>query len=118
MHLFVEQYGKLMSASEEGQNAIRELLEASLTRIDRDATGLASRLYPWTNMPDEPRVVAVDVSVSFGRPVLADTAVPVDMILQRFRAGDTIEQLAADYRVEHSRVESVLRWAAGGTTAA
>lgn len=53
--LFVERYGKLISASQAGQLALRELLEASLTRIERDEADLAAQLFPWSHRPDEPR---------------------------------------------------------------
>lgn len=118
VHLFVQRYGKLIAASENGQTVIREVIEASLTRIECDRSGLASRLYPWSHDPTEPRVVSVDPQVSFGRPTVVDSGVPVEVLLERFRAGDTIEQLASDYRVAASRVEDVVRWAAGGSAAA
>jgi len=118
IHLFVERYGTLIAASQHGQLVLRDLLEASLTRIDRDPGGLAARLYPWTHEPTEPKVVAVDPRVSFGRPTLASTGIPVETIMERFRAGDAIELLARDYRVSASRVEGVVRWAAGGSAAA
>lgn len=116
VHLFVERYGKLISASEQGQVAMRELLEAGLMRIDRDEAGLAARLFPWRRDPSEPRVVSVDPRVSFGRPVLAGTGVTVEVILGRFFAGDTIEALARDYRVSQDRIEGLVRW--GGDASA
>lgn len=118
VHLFAEKFGQLVAASQEGQGAIRELLQASLTRIDRDPSGLAERLYPWTHQPSEPRVVAVDARVSFGRPTLANTGITVETVMERFRSGETIGHLADDYRVDGSLVESAVRWAAGGAAAA
>ncbi len=118
VHLFVERYGKLIAASQQGQVALRELLEASLIRIERDEAGLAAKLYPWSHEPSEPQVVAIDPRVSFGRPVLAATGIPVDILMERFRSGETIGHLADDYRVEPSRIESVVRWAACGPAAA
>ncbi|HVS10331.1 MAG TPA: DUF433 domain-containing protein [Planctomycetota bacterium] len=118
VHLFVEQYGKLIAATQAGQIVIRELLQATLQRIDRDPSGLAARLYPWTHEPTEPRVVAIDPRVSFGRPTLTETGVPVEIIMERFRSGDAISHLAKEYHVERERVENVVRWAAGGAAAA
>lgn len=109
--LFVERYGKLIAASQHGQTAMREVLEASLTRIDRDAAGLATRLFPWSHRPTEPRIVSVDPGVAFGRPVLASTGIPVDAILGRFRAGESIEHLASDYRIAPGNIEDLVRWA-------
>ncbi len=118
VHLFVEHYGGLIAASQSGQAVIRDMLKASLTRIESDPSGLAARMYPWTHAPTEPRIVSVDPRVSFGRPTLIETGISVETIMERFRSGDTIEHLARDYRVEDSKVENVVRWAAGGAAAA
>lgn len=107
--LFVERYGKLVSASQKGQLAMREILQAGLTRIERDGDGLAARLFPWRRDPREPRIVAVDPRVAFGQPVLAATRVPVAVIFDRFSAGDTIQHLAKDYRVDPEKIEDLVR---------
>jgi uncharacterized protein (DUF433 family) len=109
VHLFVERYGKLIAASQQGQTAMRKIMEAGLTRIDRDEKGLASRLFPWRSDPREPRIVSVDPRVAFGQPVLASTRVPVDVIFDRFRAGDSLDHLAEDYRVDRDRIEDLVR---------
>lgn len=109
IELFVEHYGKLIAASQHGQTAMREILEAGLMRIERDERGLAARLFPWRLDPHEPRLVAVDPRVAFGQLVLAATRVPVDVIFDRFRAGDSIEHLAVDYRVTADRIEDLVR---------
>ncbi len=107
--LFVEHYGRLIDASQQGQVAMREILEAGLTRIERDESGLAARLFPWRTDPHEPRVVAVDPRIAFGQPILASTRVPVEVVFDRFRAGDSIVHLAEDYRVEPARIEDLVR---------
>jgi uncharacterized protein (DUF433 family) len=116
--LFVEHYGALVSATDSGQIVIRELIEASLTRIDRDEAGLAARLYAWTHDPSEPRVVSIDPRVSFGRPTLAGTGITVEVLIDRFNAGDTIAGLAEDYRVPPIQIEDMMRWVVSGSTAA
>lgn len=107
--LFVERYGKLIDASQKGQFAMREILEAGMTRIERDEAGLAARLFPWRADPREPRLVAVDPQVAFGQPILVNTRVPVDVVFERFRANETIAHLAEEYRVEASVIEDLVR---------
>lgn len=107
--LFVERYGRLIDASQQGQTAMREVLEAGLTRIDRDTAGLAARLFPWRSDPREPRVVAVDPRIAFGQPVLASTRVPVEIVFDRFRAGDSMTHLAEDYGVGVDKIEDLVR---------
>ena len=62
--LFVDHYGRLIEASKQGQMAMREVLQASLTRIERDEAGLAARLFPWRTDPHEARLIAVDPRVA------------------------------------------------------
>jgi uncharacterized protein (DUF433 family)/transposase-like protein len=107
--LFVEHYGRLIDASQQGQIAMRAILEAGLTRIERDEAGLAARLFPWRLDPHEARIVAVDPRIAFGQPILASTRVPVDVIFDRYRAGDSMEHLAEDYNVERDVIEDLVR---------
>jgi len=67
------------------------------------------RLFPWRVDPHEPRIIAVDPKVAFGQPVLSETRVPVDIIFDRYRAGDTMESLATDYRVTRDVIEDLVR---------
>ncbi|MBI2349965.1 MAG: hypothetical protein HYV00_00505, partial [Deltaproteobacteria bacterium] len=83
--LFVEVFGQLVNISQEGQLAIKELIEAYLQRVERDSIGAPIRLYPFTRerKPDEPKIIVIDPSVSFGRPVLVGTGIATTIIAQR-----------------------------------
>ncbi len=107
--LFVERYGKLIDATQKGQTAMREVLEAGLTRIERDAAGVAARLFPWRTNPTESRLVAVDPRIAFGQPVLASTRIPVEVIFDRFRANESLDHLARDYDVARDTIEDLVR---------
>lgn len=107
--LFVEHFGKLIDASQRGQQVLRDGLEASLKRIEPDRDGLAARLFPWRTDPLEPRLVVVDPNIAFGKPVISKTRVPLEDVLERFRAGDSMESLACDYRVPRETVEELVR---------
>ncbi len=114
--VFVEHLGNLVSASQEGQMAIREILEAHLRRVDRDPLGRASRLYPFTRKRDdagslahEPKLVMIDPEVEFGRPVLTGTGIPTLVIADRYKAGDSIAELARDYDRPEEDIEEAIR---------
>lgn len=109
--IFVERLGKLIDISHAGQVAMREVLSDHLKRIDYGKDGLALRLYPFTRrgILDDPRSVVIDPAVSFGRPVLAHTGVPTEEIAERFNAGDTMEDLARDFRVTRQQIEEAIR---------
>lgn len=109
--IFVERLGKLIDISREGQVAMTEVLSDYLRRIDYGKDGLALRLYPFTRrgVLDDPRSVVIDPTISFGRPVLANTGVPTEEIAERFNAGDTMEDLARDFRVTRQLIEEAIR---------
>lgn len=114
--VFVVHLGSLVSASHEGQIAIRELLEAHLRRVERDPMGRASRLYPFTrkradrqSLLAEPKFVMIDPEIQFGRPVLTGTGIPTLVIADRYKAGESISDLARDYNRPEEEIEEVIR---------
>ena len=111
LDLFVDKYGTVVNVSKAGQTAMRAMLSAHLRRIDRDQVGAPVRLYPFTRKHDleEPRVVMMDPRVQYGRPVLTDTGIPTAVIAERYKAGESIEELAADYHRERRDIEEAIR---------
>ena len=110
--LLVERYGQLVNASEAGQLEMRELLLRSLQRIERDPSGLPLRLFPFTTsrLEEARRPVSIDPRVQFGRPCLAGTGIPTDVIVDRWRAGDTIAEIAKDYGQKAIDIEEAIRY--------
>ena len=116
--LFVERSGQLVDAVKGGQVAMREVLEGSLRRVDRDRAGHPSRVYPWIVDPNERKVVSIDPRRAFGRPTIIDRGLTVEVIADRFKAGDSIDLLAKDYDLSKDQVEVALRWGLHGAAAA
>jgi uncharacterized protein (DUF433 family) len=112
LDLFVERYAKLVNASRDGQTALRELLEKHLLRVERDERGLATRLFPFTSRRnlDSPKVVVIDPGVGFGRPTLIGTGIPTGILAERWKAGESIEELAEEYRRTPQAIQEALRW--------
>jgi len=116
LDLFVERYGELINASRHGQHAMKEIIGVYLKRIERDAAGLPIKLYPFTRDSEakdvpaaDPRVVVMNPVISFGRPVITGTGINVSSIYERYRAGDSVADLALDYRLEISAIEEAIR---------
>jgi uncharacterized protein (DUF433 family) len=105
--------GLLVDASRGGQLGIRRVLELYLSRVEKGAGG-AIRLYPFTRpqLEDAPRLVAIDPAVSFGRPVIAGTSIPTGVLHERWKAGDSISDLAEDYDRPIEEIEEALRYEA------
>ena len=112
MNLFINKFSQLINISQEGQLAIQEVLQAHLHRIERDIKGIPIRLYPFTrkrDLQEEPRAVVIDPQVSFGRPVLAGTGIPTAVIAERYKAGESVDDLADDYGRRRLEIEEAIR---------
>jgi uncharacterized protein (DUF433 family) len=111
VNLFVSRFEKLLSVSEQGQLAMRELLKAYLRRIEHDAAGLAVRLFPFTRKDDfdQPKIVVIDPFISFGRPTITGTGITTSILAERYKAGDSMDALAEDYGCERAQVEEAVR---------
>ena len=117
-HLFVEAAGlkDVINASRQGQLAMRDLIGLHLQRVEWDKDGFVARLYPFTRSrrnPAEaaiqPRVVTMDPRIEFGRPVLRVSSVPTAVIADRYKAGESIADLADDYGEDPLNIEEAVR---------
>lgn len=112
--LFVKHASKLLNVSKQGQEALRGEFEVALARIERDHTGTPVRLFPFSRSSatekEQPKAVVIDPRLSFGRPVLLRVAVPTEVIVDRFRAGDSVPEMAGDYGVGQEEIEEALRF--------
>jgi uncharacterized protein (DUF433 family) len=109
--LFLSQFEKLIAVSQAGQLAMKEMLAAHLRRVEHDAGGLAVRLYPFTRKreADEPKIIVIDPYVSFGRPAIARRGIATSIVAERYKAGESIDELAQDYDCERGHVEEAVR---------
>ncbi len=112
LDLFVDKLGSLINVTREGQTEMAEMLRDHLKRIERDAKGIPVKLFLFTRpdgAADQPSPVVVDPTIAFGRPVLAGRSVPTAVLADRFKAGDTLIQLAEDYETSPQNIEEALR---------
>ena len=111
LNLFVEKYGRLINITEAGQLAMKAILEAHLRRIERDPEGFAIRLFPFTRKREmnEPKAVVIDPFVSFGRATLSGTGIATAIIAERYKAGESIDELAQDYGRHSPEIEEAIR---------
>lgn len=58
------------------------------------------------------KLIECNPSIMMGKPVIAGTRIPVELILEKFAAGETIEQLLESYpRLTHEGVLAALYFA-------
>jgi uncharacterized protein (DUF433 family) len=111
LDLFVERYGELVNISKSGQMAMREVMSAALHRIERDPSGIPIKLYPFTRSSIEsaPAMVVIDPALSAGRPVIAGTGLATEVIAERYKAGESVGDLAKDYERKEAEIEEAIR---------
>jgi uncharacterized protein (DUF433 family) len=110
--LFLEKLGSLVNVTRAGQTEMKDVICDHLKRIERDTQGVPIRLFLFTrkdDIRDQPSPVVVDPRIAFGRPVLAGRSVPTAVLADRFKAGDTLTQLAEDYETSPQNIEEALR---------
>ena len=83
----------------------------ALKRIEWDDKGLPIKLFPYTHSDtrDSPRIIVIQPGLAFGRPVIAGTGIPTEIIAERYKAGDSVKELAADYDRQETEIEEAIR---------
>ncbi len=111
LDLFMKRCGQLVNISQEGQLTMRELMEAALQRIDRDPQGVPIKLYPFTrsSVDNAPALVVIDPRVAAGRPVIVGTGLATGILAERYKAGESVKELARDYDREEEEIEEAIR---------
>jgi uncharacterized protein (DUF433 family) len=90
---------------------LRKLILHHIERVEVNA-GVPVRLYPFSRDPAEvsPRLIEMNPQIRFGRPTLAGRGVPTDVMVERFRAGDSPAELADDYGISTGEVDEAIRY--------
>ena len=57
----------------------------------------------------KPKVIAMDPYLSFGRPVIEGTGITTAIIAERYKAGESIEELAHDYECPPPAIQEAIR---------
>lgn len=114
INLFLEHASGLVNITKRGQLALRGEFERRLSRIEWGSEGSPVRLFPFTRAAaidaDQPRAVAIDPRIAFGRPIVLCAGVPTEVIADRFAAGDPPREMAADYGVREDEILEALRY--------
>lgn len=112
IHLFLHDGDEYLNLNKPRQRGIPGILSSYLRRIDRFDDGTPRKFYPFIVNEDvhEPKSIEIDPEISFGKPVLVNTGISTAVIAGRFRARDSITDLAEEYGVSISVIEDVIRW--------
>lgn len=108
--LFVEKFGSLIGATQEGQLQMREIIRDRLKRVLRDPRGVPEKivLFPSRREKASSADVVIDPKFSFGRPILDGLGVRTAILAERFDAGDDVEDLAREYEAPPEAVQNAI----------
>ncbi len=110
-------YGGYVNMSRGKQIEMEQVVSVYLKRIEREEHKLA-RFFPFYSEPrikgpgivEQPKIVSVNPFVSFGRPVVTDTNIRTEAIAERFFAGDSVDDLSSDFKLDRSIIEAAIRF--------
>lgn len=107
--VFLERYGQLIDLTASGQLAMKLALEDHLRRIEWDAAKFPLRLYPFlVSIGSTDRPIVIDPRIAFGRPVLDRKGISTSTIVDRVDAGESVDDVAADYDLRPEEVEQAV----------
>lgn len=108
--IFLDRYGQLIELTASGQLAMKQLFDQHLKRVEWDGSKFPVRLYPFLSArsPSEARPIVIDPRIAFGRPVVQRKGVSTLAIAERIDAGETVEDVAADYDLKSSEIEQAI----------
>lgn len=108
--LFVDKFGALVGATQEGQLQMREIIRDRLKHVRRDPQGVPEKivLFPARGRSAKGDVV-IDPRLSFGRPVLDGLGVRTAILYERFMAGEDVPDLARDYDAPPEAIQNAIR---------
>jgi len=108
--VFLDRYGELIELTASGQLAMRRLFDEHLLRVEWDSSRFPMRLYPFvsTSAPSAGHPIVIDPRIAFGRPVVLRRGISTSTIAERIDAGETVNEIAADYELEQSEIEEAV----------
>lgn len=112
LDLFLRDEAGVANLSRNSQREFRELASLYLRRITRGSDGRITDFRPFIldDAPEAPQTISISPVVSFGKPVLAGTGIATAVVAGRFNAGDSMQELAAEYQVPMPMLEDAIRW--------
>ena len=102
----------LTRGNDEPERHSHSKVDFCINRIEYDGDGLPVRFYPFTRGfgGEDPKLIAIDPAVKFGRPVIAGTGVRTEVIAHRIKAGEPFPEIADDYLLNMHQIEEAVRY--------
>jgi len=114
--VYIVYEGKRIDISAGGQWPLDSVVRNLLRRVHRGRRGILAffpRVAPAEQAPmsdDDYAPIVVDPEVCFGRPIIAGTGIPTDVIADRWLGGDSVKKMAEDYDLSEEHIRAALRF--------
>lgn len=111
--VFIEDLGEYINVSRLGQKGFKDIVSTYLRRIGRTSEGVAEVFHPFvlSDAPSEPKLIAMNPKVSFGKPVISGTGISTALVAARFNsARESVSSLAEEYGLPQAKIEEAIRW--------
>ena len=100
-----------LNVSRHGQYAFKTILKKYLSRIERDAAGLPTRLYPMkAGKPTQSKVITIYPFVASGKPSIRRSGINAEVIWRRKKEGETEKALARDFKLKPSEIKAAITY--------
>jgi len=100
-----------LNVSKYGQYGFKTILKKYLSRIERDAAGLPTRLYPMkAGRINQNKIITIYPFVSSGKPSLRKSGIMAEIIWLRKREGETEKDLARDFKLKPSEIKAAITY--------
>ncbi len=104
--------GVLLNASRYGQVESEDLIDKYINRIEFGEEKLPDVLYPWIPGQEKKKNIRIDPRIRFGRPTISGTGIAVSVVRNRYKAGESLEEIAAGYGISPiGKVEDAIAYA-------
>lgn len=111
--ILTEELGRMINLSRDGQLEIKDFLTLHVRRIETDAGVYKFFPFVMSRSPVEPKIIVIDPTIGFGKPVIAGTAISTATIAARFNARESVDELAEEYGRTKQEIEEAIRWEQG-----
>jgi uncharacterized protein (DUF433 family) len=112
--VYIVHDGRRIDISAGGQWPLDAVVRNLLRRVHRGSRGILS-FFPRVAAPkrfavgeDEYAPIVVDPEICFGRPTIAGTSIPTDVIADRRLGGDSVKKMAEDYDLSEEQIRAAL----------
>jgi uncharacterized protein (DUF433 family) len=109
--IIIKRTGKRLNLSHSRQLELKSIVERFLSRLELDRSKMPVRFSPLRTLHNgRSGLIVIDPDLSAGRPVIKGTGIAAEVISRRKASGESVADLAKDYRVSRRAIEEAIQY--------